>query len=95
MVVAQPSEMALNVFVVLVATAVPLSLAGIITWLLARKWPVVRTIAAWAGLAVAVLSVPSPLFVSADLATGLALSAMHLIAGVAWFVGVRGRSTAA
>jgi hypothetical protein len=89
MVVTQSSEMPLTPVIVVIATAAPLVLAGVVTWFLARRWPIIRTIAAWAGLAVAVLSAPSPLMVSADLATGITLGVMHLVAGAAWFIGVR------
>ncbi|MWB99432.1 DUF6069 family protein [Agromyces seonyuensis] len=89
MIIEQPSESTLNVGIVIAATLVPLALAGLVTWFLARRRPVLRTVLAWVGLAVALVSFASPLFVSADLATGLALGAMHVIAGLAWFVGVR------
>jgi hypothetical protein len=88
MVITQPSETPLTLVALIVATIAPLVLAGVVTWFLARRWPVIRTVAAWAGVAVAVLSAPSPLFASADLATGIALGIMHIVAGVAWFIGI-------
>jgi hypothetical protein len=89
MVITQPAESQLNVGVVIAATLVPMAIAGAVVWLLARRWPVVRTVAAWAGLGLALASSLSPLLVSGDLATGLALGGMHVAAGIAWFVGVR------
>lgn len=73
------------------ATAVPLLLAGLAAWLLAHPLPVVRPVARWAGLVVAVLSIASPFVVADDLATALSLAAMHVVAGAAWFTGLTPR----
>jgi len=46
------------------------------------------------GLGVALVSLPSPLLIAGDLQTGSALAAMHVVAGMAWFFGVRRPSSA-
>jgi Family of unknown function (DUF6069) len=89
MVIEQPSETRLNAGMVIAATLIPLAVAGLVTWFLARRRPVLRTVFAWAGLGLALASSASPLLVSADVATGLALGAMHAVAGITWFIGVR------
>lgn len=89
MVVTQPAEQRLSVLVAIIATLVPLALAGIAVWFLARRWPMIRTVAAWAGLGVGVLSAFSPALVASDAMTAVGLGLMHVVAGVAWFVGIR------
>jgi len=71
-----------------VATVVPLALAGVVTWLVARRLPVLRVVAGWAGAVIALCSTAAPLIMSSDAATGLALAVMHVVAGVAWFVAI-------
>lgn len=73
------------------ATAVPLLLAGLAAWLVARPMPVVRPVTRWAGLVVAALSIASPFVVADDLATALSLATMHVVAGAAWFTGLTPR----
>lgn len=73
------------------ATLIPLLLAGAVTWFIARRRPAFRRIAQWLGLAVALASIASPFFVAQDTATAFTLAAMHLVAGAAWFFGVAGR----
>lgn len=90
--VTQPAYQELTVLVVILATVLPLALAGVVVWFIARRRPAFRRWAAWLGLVVAVVSAVSPLFVSADVATGVALGVMHIVAGVAWFVGIGGAS---
>lgn len=70
------------------ATLAPLLIAGLVTWLIARKRPGFRRVAQWLGLAVAVLSIVSPFIVAIDMATAISLAAMHVFAGAAWFLGV-------
>lgn len=91
MIVTSPNSLEISVLVVLVATIVPLTLAGVATWFIARRRPGIRRWAAWIGAAVAILSAPSPLLVAADPATGIALAVMHVVAGIAWFIALTGR----
>jgi len=69
-----------------VATVVPLVLAGLVTWFVARRVRVFRPVAGWVGAVVALFSTIAPFVMSADAATGVSLAAMHVVAGVAWFV---------
>lgn len=88
MVVTSPSTTEIPAWLALFATVSSIAAAGVVTWFIARRRPRFRSIAAWLGLAVAVVSVPSPLLVAEDTATGVSLAAMHLIAGIAWFIGL-------
>jgi len=89
MIVTQPASTQVTVVVVVIATVAPLVLAGVATWFIALRKPRFRAVASWLGLALAVASAPGPLLVAADLSTGLALGAMHLVAGAAWFIATR------
>ncbi|ROR65789.1 DUF6069 family protein [Agrococcus jenensis] len=90
MVVAQGgSEIAVGLIPVLVATFVPLALATVVAWLLAKRWPRSIPVLAWVGLAVAALSTTAPLSGALDTGTGIALALMHLVAGVSWFTALR------
>ncbi|WP_125776036.1 DUF6069 family protein [Antribacter gilvus] len=66
-------------------TIVPLLLASVVVALAGRRNPGFRRIAAWAGLAFALVSCAAPFAVAADTATAYTLSAMHVVCGVAWF----------
>lgn len=81
-----PAYSEITVVMSVFATLVPLLIAGAVTWLIARPWPTFHPIARWLGLAVALLSMASPFLVSQDAATAIALAAMHLVAGAAWFL---------
>jgi len=74
------------------ATVLPLAAAAAVTWLIARRKPAFLTWARWLGVGVALFSLPSPLFVSSDIQTGITLAGMHLIVATAWFVGTRPQS---
>jgi len=76
-------------FLVIIATIVPMVLGALITWLLTRAWAGALAAMAWVGLAFALVTVPAPLLSSDNRPTGLALAAMHVVTGVAWFVAVR------
>jgi len=78
-------------FLVIIATIVPMVLGALITWLLSRAWAGARAAMAWVGLAFALGTVPAPLLSSDDRPTGLALAAMHVVTGIAWFIAVRPR----
>lgn len=86
MIVAQGgSEIVVGLVPVLVATFAPLTLATLVAWLLAKRWPRTTRILAWVGLAAAAASTIVPLTGSLDAATGIALALMHLVAGASWF----------
>jgi Family of unknown function (DUF6069) len=71
-----------------VTTVLLLGVAGVVVWFAARRWPALGGSAAWLGLGFALLATVGPLLVGQDLPTKLALTTMHVVAGVAWFVGV-------
>lgn len=72
-------------------STVPVLLAGLVVWLVARRLPRARRWFAWAGLVVAVLS--CVVLVSApDVATAITLGAMHLTVGLAWWVALTART---
>lgn len=80
-----PEPMAIGWIPVVIASIAPLALAGLVTWLLARQWPKVRVWSAWVGFAFGILSIAA-LASSPDWTTALSLGAMHVVAGVAWFL---------
>lgn len=80
-----PQQMTIAWPAVIGASILPLAVAGVVTWLLARRWPRVRTVFAWLGLAVAVLSSLAVLS-AGDVPTAIALGAMHVLTGAAWAV---------
>jgi len=73
---------------VTIGTLVPVVLAGAGLWALARRWPQVQRWAAWAGLALGILTMPMSLIAATDPTTGIALASMHAIAGLAWLLAV-------
>jgi hypothetical protein len=76
-------------FVVVLFSAVPLGIALTLVSLLAPRWPWVTTAALVAAPVLALVSIPlMPVPVGFDLATTLALSAMHLVVGAAGAIGV-------
>jgi len=77
---------------VIAASIAPLAIAGLVTWLAAKRWPRVRGWFAWTGLAVAVLSCAA-LISSPDVATAVSLGAMHIVAGIAWFIALTMRTS--
>lgn len=79
--------------VVALLTVVPLAVGAPVVGLIARRRPGFQGVAAWAGLAVALLSTAGTFVASGDGPTALALSLMHVVVGVAWFVGVRRPAT--
>lgn len=74
-------------------SVVPLVLAGVVTWLVARRRPRARVWLAWAGLVVAVLSC-GVLAIAPDVATAMTLGSMHLAVGLAWFLALTVRARA-
>jgi hypothetical protein len=84
MVITAPQQMTIPWVAVIFASVAPLAIAGVVTWALARRWPRIRVPFAWAGLVVAALSSLAVLS-AGDVTTAIALAAMHVITGVAWF----------
>lgn len=84
--VESPSYAEITLVMVIAASLVPLLVAGGVTWLIARRFPGFRRVAQWLGLAVAVASIASPIVATSNTATVVALAAMHLVSGAAWFV---------
>jgi len=74
---------------IVMMTAVPLVLAGLLLALVgpgsAKAW----TVLAWVGLAVGVLTVVGPLDAAVETSTGVLLALMHLVVGTTWFLAVR------
>lgn len=70
---------------VLIATTLPIVLGGIFVWLVARRTPRAQVVFAWVGLILGVATIPVPLLSAPDIATGLSLAPMHVVAGAAWF----------
>lgn len=89
MAVTQPMHQVIPALVVVLATVIPVGIGAVVTWFVARRWPGFRRLAAWVGLAIGVLSAPATFLVSADLPTAVALSIMHVMVGIAWFIGLR------
>lgn len=81
-----PGTLTIDAVAVIAATAGPLLIAGLIATAVVRRVPSLRRWAAWAGLALALVSVVAPLTLEADAATRAGLAVMHVVAGVAWFV---------
>lgn len=84
MIVDNPAPSEIGPGEVIGASLGPLIVAGLATWLLARKWPRLRVWAGWAGAALAVVTIASPFLAADDLATAFTLAAMHLVSGAAW-----------
>jgi hypothetical protein len=94
MTVSTPAATIIGPSLVIVASIVPLSLAGIVTWLIARRRPAFRVLAARIVAVVAVLSAIAPFVMAVDFGTGLTLAVMHLVVGGAFQIAVltgRGR----
>ncbi|PUB27674.1 hypothetical protein C8K30_104121 [Promicromonospora sp. AC04] len=73
---------------VLVASIVPATAAGVVTWFVSRRRPGFRRWARGLGVGLALLSIVSPLFVASDPQTAIALAVMHLSVAAAWFIGL-------
>lgn len=91
MTVSTPGYQDISLLLVVLATALPLAIGGLLTWSIARAWPRFHVIALWLGLALALASVASPFFVAGDAATGFSLAAMHLVAAAGWLLALRPR----
>lgn len=89
------NNMTIGWYMVVFATLIPMAIGAGITVLLTRKTAAAPRVMAWVGLIFALVSVPMPFLMSSDAPTSLALAAMHVITGVAWFVGVLPRRAVA
>ena len=90
-----PGTLAIDAVAVIAATVAPLLIAGLVATAIVRRVPSLRRWAAWAGLALALVSVIAPLTLQADAATRAGLAVMHVVAGVAWFVALTAPARAA
>lgn len=90
-----PGTLAIDAVAVIAATVAPLLLAGLVATAILRRVPSLRRWAAWAGLALALVSVIAPLTLQVDAATRAGLAVMHVVAGVAWFVALTAPARAA
>ena len=89
MTVTSPQEMQIPFVVVIVATLVPLLIAGLITWSISKRASTFRSFARWAGTIVALVSVIEPFLVTEDSTTAVTLAVMHIVGGAAWFVALK------
>lgn len=69
---------------VVVATLVPLAVGGLAHELARRPLPRLAAAGRWAGAALALASITAPVTGATEAASGIALAAMHLVAGAAW-----------
>lgn len=70
------------------ATVIPMLLGSQVVRVLGRWKPSIITMAAWLVLVFSIAGSPSGWIASNDLATGLALGAMHVVVGLAWFISI-------
>jgi hypothetical protein len=89
MAVNSPALLEIPFFAAFGSTVTPLLIAGFITWLIGKKAPKFVNVAAWLGLVFALVSIASPLMVAVDMTTGIVLAAMHIVAGLGWFLGIK------
>ena len=90
-----PGAITIDAIAVVVSTAVPLLLAGLIAYAITRRFPALRRWAAWGGLVLALASLVAPFSLDADAATRAGLAVMHVVAGIAWFVALTASDRAA
>ncbi len=82
---AQGTATAVTPAAVFIATTLPIVLGAVVVGLLARRTPRARVVFAWVGLILGVATIPVPLLSAHDIATGLSLAPMHIVAGAVWF----------
>lgn len=75
------------------STFIPLTIAGLVTFFVSRRRPGFRHLAQLLGLGVALISIVGPFAVADDMGTALALAAMHLVVGAAWYLAVAAPSS--
>lgn len=85
------NDQSITWILVIVATAIPVTIGWTITFLLARRWVKAWNFMAWVGLIFGIVTVPAPLLSTGDSVAGWALAIMHAITGIVWFVAVRPR----
>jgi hypothetical protein len=76
---------------VLAATVLPMALGAAALKALANPKTSAISIASWAALVFSIAGAPSGYIASQDVATGMALGLMHVVAGTSWFVAVRSK----
>ncbi|MFE4835846.1 DUF6069 family protein [Arthrobacter sp. NPDC056691] len=89
MAVTAPTAQEIPALLTVIATLVPMAVAGLLTWIIACRRPGFRRFAAWAGLVFGVLTAASPMASSEDIPTGAVLGLMHVIVGIAWFMALQ------
>ena len=77
-----------------IATVVPLSIGAFVAYFVGKKSTKALKILVWVGFGLAVISAPNGWVLSQDVATGLTLGAMHLVAACAWLLAVKPRKSA-
>jgi hypothetical protein len=70
------------------ATVFPMLLGSQVVQVLGKRKPSIIKMAAWLVLVFSIAGSPSGWIASNDLATGLALGAMHVVVGLAWFISI-------
>lgn len=78
-----------NAYVVAAASLLPIVIGAAVVTLVARRRPGFRRFASWAGLAFAIVTCAGSFGASGDVPTALALSAMHVVVGLTWFLTVK------
>ena len=84
----------IDALITAIATVVPLSVGAFVASLVGKKGTKVLNVLVWAGFVVAIISAPNAWVLSQDMATGVTLGAMHLVAAVAWLLAVKPRKAA-
>jgi hypothetical protein len=80
-----------TLLMVALATAVPMLLGALAVGLISKRWPGVIGLASWVVLVFSIAGAPSGYISSQNAATGVALGAMHVVVGLAWFVSIRNK----
>ena len=78
-----------GIAIVLGATALPMLLGALVAGFVSGKWSKAQNWFAWGVLAFSVVGSPSGWAASGQAATGLALAAMHVVVGLAWFWAIK------
>lgn len=78
-----------GILMVVGATVVPMLLGGQVIRLVGTRTPAIITLSAWLVPLFCVAGSPSGWIASNDVATGIALGAMHVVVGLAWFFSLK------
>ena len=76
-------------YITIAATLIPLFIGAGVTRLLENAWRNAVPVMSWVGLVFAIVSAPAPFMQAPSITTASFLAAMHVVAGLAWFVGTR------